>query len=218
MPYQTLFEDSWVVAVKKAAGFAVQTRNPAQSSLFDELLTTYGADIRVIHRIDQPASGIVLFARSKAAASRFSSLFSRGEVERRYWAIVSQRPPADSGLLEHRILHRQRRNKSEIVDNGGKLATLTYQLAGTSDRYWLLDVEIHTGRHHQIRAQLAAISCPIRGDLKYGAKRSNRGGGIDLHAHRLAFTHPFTGEAVTITAPPPSDPLWAAIVPPQSQS
>jgi 23S rRNA pseudouridine1911/1915/1917 synthase len=155
----------------------------------------------------------VLFAKTSKALNRMNAAFREGRVSKIYWAVVDARPPEDSGELVHYLRKDQRRNKSYVTDEstaGARRATLSYRLLASSDRYHLLEVVIGTGRHHQIRSQLWAIGCHVKGDLKYGAPRSNPEGGIHLHARTLAFTHPVRDERTQIVAPPPQDPLWQA--------
>jgi len=211
-PDWIVFEDEWFVGVDKPAGLAVQGSRDRSESLLDQLRAVYGPATRLVHRIDQPASGLVLFARSSRSAGLLSAQFREGIVRRTYLAVVASRPPRDAGRLEHRITHHQSRNKASVDPSGANKARLDYRIAGESDRYWLLEIQLITGRHHQIRAQLAAIGCPIRGDLKYGARRSRPGGGIDLHALQIAFRHPCTGSDTIIEAPPPDNNLWNALM------
>lgn len=167
----------------------------------------------VVHRLDRPTSGIVVFARTSKALSRLNKLFSERETEKVYWAVVENAPPNTQEKLVHFMKRNQKQNKSyahekEVPES--KKAILSYKLLRSLDNYFLLEVELETGRHHQIRSQLAAIGCCIKGDLKYGAKRSNKDGSIHLHARRLTFIHPVKKEELTITAAPPQDAIWNA--------
>ena len=165
------------------------------------------------HRLDRPVSGVVVFAKTSKALSRMAALFREKEIEKVYHAIVEHCPAPESGTLEHYLTRNTRQNKSYVHARevpGSKLAVLHYRHLASSDHYHLLEVELETGRHHQIRAQLATIGCPIKGDLKYGSPRSNPDGSIHLHARTLEFTHPVRKTPVKVTAPPPKDPLWDA--------
>jgi len=158
------------------------------------------------HRIDRPVSGVVVFAKTGKALSRMAQLFKEKTVEKVYYAIVANRPPEDEGTLEHYLSRNTKQNKSythEKEVNGSKFARLHYRLLASSDNYHLLEVLLETGRHHQIRAQLAAIGCPIKGDRKYGSRRTNKNGGISLHARRISFIHPVKKEKVEVQAPFP---------------
>jgi 23S rRNA pseudouridine1911/1915/1917 synthase len=169
--------------------------------------------IGIPHRLDRPTSGVVLFARTSKALERMSAMFREGAVRKTYWALVAERPPKVSDTLVHWLRRDPRQNKSFASAGpgpGAKEAKLAYRLLFSLERFHLLEIELYTGRHHQIRAQLHAIGCHIRGDLKYGAARSNPGGGIHLHARRLSFAHPVTEEQMDIVADPPADPLWEA--------
>jgi len=167
--------------------------------------------VGVPHRLARPTSGVVLFARTSKALERLAALFREGGVAKTYWAMVQSRPPHDQGTLVHYLTRNAAQNKSYLSAQprpGAREARLRYRLLLSLDHYHLLEVEMQTGRHHQIRAQLAAIGCPIKGDLKYGARRSNPGGGIHLHAREVRFVHPVRREPVRIVADPPLDPLW----------
>lgn len=164
-----------------------------------------------VHRIDRPVSGLVVYARTGRTARLLSDQFRLSTAERRYWAIVQNELSPPAGRLIHRIAVDRRRNMSRVVTTGGQKAELTYAVAGKSDRYFLVDIALVTGRHHQIRVQLASVGCPIRGDLKYGARRSVPGGGIGLHARQLSLKHPGTNVRITVDTPPPADRLWQAL-------
>jgi 23S rRNA pseudouridine1911/1915/1917 synthase len=210
-PYTIIHQDNWLIAANKRAGVPSQRDKSGDDALIDMLERTFGGPLYVVHRIDRPASGLVLFARSQETAAHLSDLFRKAEVTRRYWAIVAVKPDSTEATISHRLETLPRSNKSRVVKKGGQEAVMKYSVAAQSERYWLLDVELVTGRHHQIRAQLAAIGCPIRGDLKYGAPRSIPGGGIGLHAYQLSFRHPKTGSQLRLCAPPPEDRLWQAL-------
>jgi 23S rRNA pseudouridine1911/1915/1917 synthase len=165
----------------------------------------------VVHRIDRPVSGVVIFARTSKALSRLNEMLKNREIKKIYWAVVKDRPAEITGHLTHYLFRDQEKNKSFIVSEkrkDAKKAELIYRLLKSSDKYHLLEVELLTGRHHQIRAQLAHIGCPIKGDLKYGFPRSNPDASIHLHARRVDFIHPVNGERMKIEADPPKDPLW----------
>ena len=215
-----LYEDNHLIAVNKAVGEIVQGDKTGDTPLCD-LVKAYIKEkyakpgavyLGVAHRLDRPVSGVVLFARTSKALARLNDMFRNQEVKKTYWAIVQGAPPKEEGLLTHYLLRNEQQNKSYVCQAGklgAKQAVLDYKLLTRGDRYSLLEVHLHTGRHHQIRCQLAAIGCPVKGDLKYGAARSNPGGGISLHARQVSFVHPVSQQPITITAPTPEDePLW----------
>ena len=216
---EILFEDNHLLAVNKKAGTIVQEDETGDISL-EQLVKKYLKDkyqkqgdafIGVIHRIDRPVSGLVLFAKTSKALTRMNEIFRNGEVVKTYRAIVQNAPLPEKDKLIHYISRNTKTNKSyahntEVKDS--KRAVLSYELIQKSDKYFLLEINLETGRHHQIRCQLAAIGCPIKGDLKYGASRSNKDGGICLHSYKLRFMHPVKKEMIDITAPVPDDPLW----------
>lgn len=214
-----LYEDNHLLIVNKRAGEIVQGDKTGDEPLV-ERMKQYIKDtcakpgqvfLGVTHRLDRPVSGIVVFARTSKALSRMNALFAAGEVHKTYWAIVKNRPPRTSDTLVHWLVRNEKQNKSYAYDHerdGAKRAVLDYRLIGQSDRYCLLEVILHTGRHHQIRCQLAHIGCPIRGDLKYGAPRSNPDGSISLLARSIQFIHPVSKKDIRIEAPLPDDPLW----------
>ena len=168
----------------------------------------------VVHRLDRPVSGVVLFAKTSKALPRLNKLFAEHEkVKKTYWAIVGNKPPQGNGTLTHWLTRNEKTNTAKAYDHeipNSKKAILDYQLVATSERYFLLEIQLHTGRHHQIRCQLAKMGCPIKGDLKYGAPRSNPDGSICLHARHLELEHPVTHETLSITAPVPKNALWQA--------
>jgi 23S rRNA pseudouridine1911/1915/1917 synthase len=220
---QVLFEDNHLIAVNKRPGDIVQGDRsgdqPLSERLKEYLKAKYGKPgnvfVGVPHRLDRPASGVVLFARTSKALERLARLFREGEMRKLYWALVQNRPPQEQDTLVHHLLRNAEQNKSYVCDGprpGSREARLSYRLLLSLDRYHLLEVELATGRHHQIRAQLAHIGCPIKGDLKYGARRSNPGGGIHLHSREVSFMHPVKGTPVTIVADPPADPLWSEVL------
>jgi 23S rRNA pseudouridine1911/1915/1917 synthase len=218
---RVLYEDNHLIAVNKKTSDIVQGDRTGDATLADRvrdyLKEKHGKKgnvfIGIPHRLDRPTSGVVLFARTDKALERLSGLFREGGVKKTYWAMVAERPPRDSDTLVHWLRRNPSLNKSFVVSGpavNAREARLTYTLLLSLDRYHLLSIELHTGRHHQIRAQLAAIGCHIKGDLKYGAPRSNPGGGIHLHAREVSLVHPVRKETITITADPPEDPLWSA--------
>lgn len=168
----------------------------------------------VVHRLDRPVSGLVVFARTSKALSRLNEMFRTGEVHKTYWAITKNMPAIEEGRLEHWLVRNEKQNKSYAYTKekpGAKKAVLEYKMIGRTDNYSLLEVRLLTGRHHQIRCQLAAMGCPIKGDLKYGAQRSNPDGSISLLSHRVEFVHPVSKERIDVTSPVPSDNLWQDI-------
>jgi 23S rRNA pseudouridine1911/1915/1917 synthase len=214
-----LFEDNHLIAVYKNSSDLSQGDKTGDESL-DEAVKKYIARkynkpgdvfLGVVHRLDRPVSGVILYARTSKALGRLNEIFRTRDVRKIYWAIVKERPPEDEGELKGFIKKNEKQNKSyvyadEVKDS--KAASLSYKIISRSERYYLLEVELHSGRHHQIRAQLAAAGCPIKGDLKYGAQRSNEDGSISLHARELSFRHPVRDEMVTIIAPLPAGEGW----------
>ena len=165
----------------------------------------------VTHRLDRPTSGVVVFAKTSKALTRLNEMFRNGEIDKTYWAIVKKRPEKETGTLVHYLIKNEKTNKSTAYDKekpNTKKAVLHYNLIATSDNYNLLEVKLETGRHHQIRSQLSKIGSPIKGDLKYGAERSNPDGSISLHARSISFIHPVSKEKIEVTAPTPENNLW----------
>jgi len=216
---EILYEDNHIIIVNKRSSDLVQGDSSGDEPL-DSIIKGYIRErynkpgevfLGVVHRLDRPVSGCVVYARTSKALSRLSELFRSREVRKVYWAIVTARPPAEEGILRDYLKKNEKQNKSYVYESevrGSKPAELSYRLLARSDRFYLLEVDLHTGRHHQIRAQLAAAGCPIKGDLKYGARRSNEGGGISLHSRMISFTHPVRKTEVRVEAPPPDDPVW----------
>lgn len=215
-----LYEDNHLIIINKRAGELVQGDRTGDAPL-SEVVKDYIKEkynkpgnvfLGVVHRLDRPVSGIVLFAKTSKALTRMNALFRDDKITKRYHAIVEEPPKKPADTLRHFLLKNPQQNKSYTVSSkrpGAKEASLHYETLAQSDHYTLLEVELHTGRHHQIRVQLSANGTIIRGDLKYGAKRSLSDGSISLHARELSFTHPVSGEAIRIIAPYPThDTLW----------
>ena len=216
-----LYEDNHIIAVNKPAGMLVQGDKTGDETIGDVVKQYIKQKyekpgevfLGVVHRIDRPVSGIVLFARTTKALQRLNEMFQKREIQKTYWAIVQSRPAKESDLLVNYLRKNEEKNMSRVVSaetKGALKCELEYKLIAESDNYWLLEVDPHTGRHHQIRVQLAHTGCIIKGDLKYGAKRSNKDASICLHARMVQFIHPVKKEEVIITAPVPEDPLWRA--------
>jgi 23S rRNA pseudouridine1911/1915/1917 synthase len=216
---QVLYEDNHLIAVNKSNSDLVQGDRTGDISLDQEikqwLKEKYDKPgnvyLGVIHRLDRPVSGVVLFAKTSKALSRMNKIFKEKQVEKTYWAIVKNCPDPHQGSLRHYMVRNTQKNKSFSYDQprkDSKEAILSYRLIASSDRYYLLEVTLETGRHHQIRSQLSRIGSPIKGDLKYGFDRSNKDGGISLHARKISFVHPVQQQPVTIMANPPGDNLW----------
>ncbi len=218
-PSQILFEDNHLIILNKRVGEIVQSDKTGETPL-SKTVVDFIAErdskpgysyLGIPHRVDRPVSGVVLFVKSSKTLEVVNEMFREGAVKRIYWAIVANMPPKEEGTLVHYLIHNEKQNKSyssSIPTLESKEARLHYKLIGKSDKYFLLEVELFTGRHHQIRAQLAAIGSPVKGDLKYGARRSNPGGGISLHAKSISFTHPVTNKKIYVEATAPSDSLW----------
>lgn len=215
-----LYEDNHVIIVNKESGEIVQGDKTGDTPLSDivkqwikeKYAKPGNVFLGVVHRLDRPVSGVVVFAKTSKALSRLNTMFSgHEEVRKTYWAISANRPTADEGTLAHWLIRNEKQNKSYAYDREvprSKKAILRYRVVGSSERYHLIEVELLTGRHHQIRCQLSKIGCPIRGDLKYGAKRSNPDGSISLLAREIEFVHPVSKEVVKVTAPLPQDKIW----------
>lgn len=220
-PEDILYEDNHLLVVNKHCGDLVQPDPSGESALEDQIKAYIkerdakpgAVFLGVVHRIDRPVSGAVLFAKTSKALVRLNEMLREGRIRKVYWALTESRPDPESGELRHYILRDGRTNRSRALDTpkgDAKEAVLRYETIGAGTRYTLVEVELLTGRHHQIRAQLARIGCPIRGDLKYGARRSLPDGGISLHSRRVEFDHPVRHEPVVVTAPVPAgDNLWA---------
>ena len=219
---QILHEDNHIIAINKRIGDIVQGDKTGDKPL-SEVVKEYIKEkynkpgevfLGVVHRLDRPTTGIVVFARTSKALTRLNELFSNRETQKTYWAIVKKKPEKEQDTLVHFLKRNENNNTSkahlkEVPES--KKASLDYKIIKTLDNYFALEINLHTGRHHQIRAQLAAIGCPIKGDLKYGFDRSNPDGGIDLHARRLVFIHPVSKEVLEIIAPTPKNSIWNSI-------
>ena len=216
---KVLYEDNHIIVINKAAGEIVQGDKTGDTSLCDTMKQYIkekyakpgNVFIGLPHRLDRPVSGIVVFAKTSKALERLNRMFSEGAVKKIYWALTKGKPTPVEADIDSWILRNEKMNKSFSYPKevkGAKRALLHYRLAAASQNYNLIEVELKTGRHHQIRCQLSSIGCPIKGDLKYGAQRSNPDGSISLHARYIEFTHPVSKETIAITAPLPSDKLW----------
>lgn len=218
---EVLHEDNHIIVVNKRPGDIVQGDKTGDKPL-SEVVKSYLKEkynkpgnvyLGVVHRLDRPTSGVVLFSKTSKALPRLNKLFQNKDAKKTYWAIVKQRPPKDRDMLVHYMKRNPKQNKSyahinEVPDS--KKAVLHYKILKELDNYFLLEIDLETGRHHQIRSQLSAIGCPIKGDLKYGFDRSNKDGSIHLHSRELNFVHPVKKEPVHIIAPTPEDSLWKA--------
>lgn len=220
-----LYEDNHLIAVRKRVGDIVQgdktgdvpLSDMVKNFLKDKYQKPGNVYLGVVHRLDRPVSGIVLFAKTSKALPRLNKMFAEHKgVKKTYLAIVANKPLQPQGTLTHWLTRNEKQNTARAYDRevpGSKKAVLDYRLLAQSERYFLLEIELHTGRHHQIRCQLSKMGCPIRGDLKYGAPRSNPDGGISLHAWRLELEHPVSHQNIVIEAPLPEERLWQEIVP-----
>ena len=217
---EVLYEDNHLIVVNKKPSDLVQGDSTGDISL-DEEVKSYIAKkynkpgavfLGVIHRLDRPVGGVVVYARTSKALACMNDMFRNGLVKKTYLAVVKERPPKEEDTLTNYLKKNEKLNKTFVHDTqvkDSKKASLTYRILGRSDRYYLLSVDLHTGRHHQIRAQLANIGCPIRGDLKYGYPRSNEDGSISLFAHRIEFDHPVSKEHIVVEAPLPKGDIWS---------
>ena len=214
-----VYEDNHIVVVNKTSSEIVQEDKTGDTPL-SEMVKQYLKEkynkpgnvfIGVTHRLDRPVSGLVVFAKTSKALPRLNEMFRNGEVKKTYWAIVKECPKETEGELVHYLVRNEKQNKSYAYDKevkNSKKAVLHYKLIGHSQNYYLLEVDLKTGRHHQIRCQLAKMGCPIKGDLKYGSPRSNPDGSICLHARTVQFVHPVSKEMIRLTAPVPEGNLW----------
>ncbi len=216
---QVLYEDNHIIIVNKESGEIVQGDKTGDIPL-SETVKAYIKEkyakpgevfLGVVHRLDRPVSGLVVFARTSKALARLNDMFRNNEVHKTYWALTQERPKEMEDTLTHWLVRNEKQNKSYAYDRErpqSKKAILQYKVIGASDRYTLIEVNLLTGRHHQIRCQLAKMGCPIKGDLKYGAKRSNPDGSISLLARKVEFIHPVSKKQITVEAPLPNDNLW----------
>ena len=214
-----VYEDNHLIIVNKSSSEIVQGDKTGDKPLA-EMVKEYikqkyhkpgNVFLGVVHRLDRPVSGLVVFARTSKALARLNEMFRTKEVHKTDWAIVGNCPPTEEGELVHWLVRNEKQNKSYAYDKEkpeAKKAVLDYKLIGRSERYFLLEVDLKTGRHHQIRCQLAKMGCPIKGDLKYGSPRSNPDGSICLHARRVRFVHPVSKQEIDVTAPVPEGNLW----------
>lgn len=220
---QVVYEDNHIIIVSKRSGEIVQGDKTGDEPL-SETVKRYIKDkyqkpgnvfLGVVHRLDRPVSGLVVFAKTSKALSRLNTMFRNGDVHKTYWAIVKDTPEVQEATLTHWIVRNEKQNKSYAYDHevkNSKKAVLKYKMIGHTDHYSLLEVNLMTGRHHQIRCQLAKMGCPIKGDLKYGAQRSNPDGSISLLSHRMAFVHPVSKQEIVLDSPLPDDPIWNNII------
>ncbi|MBP5509115.1 MAG: RluA family pseudouridine synthase [Prevotella sp.] len=220
---KVLYEDNHVIIVSKASGEIVQGDKtgdkPLSDTVKDYIKVEHGKPgnvfLGVVHRLDRPVAGVVVFAKTSKALSRLNDMFRDGSVHKTYWAVVQGRPETEEATLESWLTRNEKQNKSYLHSRevpGSKKAVLSYRLLASTERYSLLEVALLTGRHHQIRCQLAGIGCPIKGDLKYGARRSNPDGSISLLARKVEFEHPVSHITVVAEAPIPEDNLWRDLV------
>ena len=219
---QVIYEDNHIIIVNKQSGEIVQGDKTGDTPLSD-IVKAYLKEkyhkpgdvfLGVVHRLDRPVSGVVVFAKTSKALTRLNKMFSGGDVHKTYWAITKNAPKEVEGTLEHWLVRNEKQNKSYAYAKEkprSKHAVLKYRLLGKTDNYHLIEVELLTGRHHQIRCQLAAMGCPIKGDLKYGAKRSNPDGSISLMSRKVEFVHPVSKETISVEAPVPNDNIWKTI-------
>lgn len=219
---RVVYEDNHIIVVYKESGEIVQGDKTGDTPLSD-IVKDYIKEkyqkpgnvfLGVVHRLDRPVSGLVVFARTSKALSRLNEMFRTGDVHKTYWAITKEQPAELEGRLEHWLVRNEKQNKSYAYTRekpGAKKAILEYKVIGRTDNYNLLEVRLLTGRHHQIRCQLAAMGCPIKGDLKYGARRSNPDGSISLLSRRVQFVHPVSKQLIDIVTPVPDDNLWQDI-------
>ena len=220
---EILYEDNHIIAVYKRSSDLAQGDKTGDLSLDTEIKNYLSAKYKkpgevflgVVHRLDRPVSGVILFARTSKALERLNEMFRLKQVKKTYLAIVKERPPDDEATITHFLKKNEKQNKSYVYDTevkGSKEASLTYRLKGRSEKYYLIEIELHSGRHHQIRAQMAKIGCPVKGDLKYGFPRSNEDGSISLFARKLEFIHPVKKEPVTIIAHFPEGDIWSVFM------
>ena len=218
-----LYEDNHLIAVKKEPGSIVQSDKTGDETLAEEVKAYIKRKYKkpgdvflgIVHRLDRPVGGVIVFARTSKALTRMNELFREKKISKTYWAIVEEKPPREDGQLVNWLKKNQEKNRSRAYDievKDSKKAELTYRLMGRSKHYYYIEVHPKTGRHHQIRVQLAHLGCKIKGDVKYGAKRTNKDGSIHLFARSLSFIHPVKKEKLIIPSNPPMDPLWNEMI------
>ena len=217
-----IYEDNHIIIVSKRSGEIVQGDKTGDRTLADDVKAYIkekyakpgNVFLGVVHRLDRPVWGLVVFAKTSKALSRLNEMFKLGDIHKTYWAICQNQPDEQEATITHWLTRNEKQNKSYAYDRevpGSKKAMLHYKVVSRSERYTLIEVELLTGRHHQIRCQLAKIDCPIKGDLKYGARRSNPDGSISLLAHKVEFIHPVSKERISAVSPVPEDRLWREI-------
>jgi 23S rRNA pseudouridine1911/1915/1917 synthase len=217
---EILYEDNHLIAVYKKSSDLAQGDKTGEDAIDVEIKKYLAIKyekkgdvfLGLVHRLDRPVSGVMIFARTSKALTRMNEMFRTGQIKKTYYAIVKECPPEEEGTLKHYLKKNEAQNKSYVYNNevkGSKLASLSYKLIGRSEKYFLLEVELHSGRHHQIRAQLASVGCPIKGDLKYGFARSNDDGSISLFSRSLEFIHPVKKEIIKITGHFPEGDIWS---------
>ena len=218
-----LYEDNHLIAVKKEPGSIVQSDKTGDETLAEEVKAYIKRKYKkpgdvflgIVHRLDRPVGGVIVFARTSKALTRMNELFREKKISKTYWAIVEEKPPREDAQLVNWLKKNQEKNRSRAYDievKDSKKAELTYRLMGRSKHYYYIEVHPKTGRHHQIRVQLAHLGCKIKGDVKYGAKRTNKDGSIHLFARSLSFIHPVKKEKLIIRSNPPMDPLWNEMI------
>lgn len=216
---QVLYEDNHIIIVYKQSGEIVQgdktSDKPLSETIKEWIKQKYAKPgnvfLGVVHRLDRPVSGIVVFAKTSKALSRLNNMFRNGEVRKTYWAMVQTAPNMPEATLTNWLVRNEKQNKSYVYNNempNAKQAILKYKTIGQTEHYTLLEVNLLTGRHHQIRCQLAAMGCPIKGDLKYGARRSNPDGSISLLSHKVEFIHPVSKQKIVVVSPLPTEKVW----------
>ena len=218
-----LYEDNHLIAVKKEPGSIVQSDKTGDETLAEQVKAYIKRKYKkpgdvflgIVHRLDRPVGGVIVFARTSKALTRMNELFREKKISKTYWAIVEEKPPREDGQLVNWLKKNQEKNRSRAYDievKESKKAELTYRLMGRSKHYYYIEVHPKTGRHHQIRVQLAHLGCKIKGDVKYGAKRTNKDGSIHLFARSLSFIHPVKKEKLIIRSNPPMGPLWNEMI------
>ena len=216
---EVIYEDNHIIIVNKTCREIVQADKTGDTPLSEMLKQWLKAKydkpgnvfVGVTHRLDRPVTGLVVFAKTSKALTRLNEMFRLGQIKKTYWAVVKNQPPQSEATLVHYLVRNEKNNKSTAYDSAGNTAQraeLSYRTLAVGDNYRLLEIDLKTGRHHQIRCQLSKIGCPIKGDLKYGAERSNPDGGISLHARRITFEHPVSHVLIDIVAPVPDERLW----------